>query len=503
MNLAPIFLAIGKKYKVNLLFNLISIVIFGFLLMFIIMIKTYYSLYHAIEFGFIPDVYVEFKQLLSKTEIDAVVHNLTDRFPINLARKGRTLRKNRVYFSSDKIETIEKDLTIIGLVHEGDRRIKVFQDGRTLDCKVLNIEYLGNWTIYVDKIEGLNEGKCQLLLDKDKTQVALHVSEGTGFSMLDFEEIENSMIDSNALRRYRLFYSFLTDFVNRFTDLNYAGIDIDRFSRDNDTSPLVYAFETYQKRKILAYASLIFWESHSDIPLLLTRTLKRSISQYLGESLIQLKSEDLKLNAQVIDAINFEPEHHLEKNIILTDYLALKKYFGINEGFNVLYLYDDNLDASDISSYIQTQYPNITCLSKSQIIPRFEQQQTYVNVFLYFFYGLLFLLVFSIIFINLLNFYHLFKNELRFLKLYGFGFSVYSFYLTMSILFGYFAGGVLLNFCVKLNNIILTRYFYPPLVLTCHPVIIGIITFSVLIIITLFLEHSQEKKFLELDKGEF
>ena len=409
-------------YKWNFVGVFFSFVVILFLSTFLLTIRNYHSYYADIKFGFIPDVALTFDLPVKTDDLDALIEEIKAKFTINHVIQGGVKKIKDASFpvqnnwGNKNAETIEKNITVLGIDFRGNRKITILQDDREIKCEVLNIGKFGSWFIEIEKTGKIAEGICSLAVGEQKIEFL--VTDYGSFFKLRYHNPDNGRCD--------LLYKFLNDFIERFIDTRYSGINVDRFANLENQRGNSYEFDIHQKRKILAYAGIIFGKFQERIPALLSLDLMRSINKYGYITETELRYDNHEYKLQVIDAFNFEPDQLFNKSVALINIHAFQKIFNFTSGYNLIYLYCDDSNSEQIVSYVQQKYPNVNHILRNDVISGFNKQRIVINFCVALLYVLFFAIVFCIVFIRLLKFYSVFQDELTLFKLYGFGLYIYS-----------------------------------------------------------------------------
>lgn len=448
--------------------NFIGLVISlsGMVIVFVLIfhVRDFYKYYEEVRAGFIPEIAVSFADDLKKKDIEKLLNDL-NLFNIKDIKVGARRQINNAKFSVEsgesmndshhKMETLNKNIDIIGLRFDGDRHILLEQGSKKFTAKVLQIHYFGGWLIDIDKVANLKGEKAFICYQNFLIDVVLS-DYGSYYQC----EVANPR-DSDQMK---LFLNFMTDYISRFIGLQSTGIPPNRFDNLRKADRDLYELEMYKKRIVLAYAQLIF--SKGKVPrVLFSNPLFYSIAKYEQIKKTKLMMNQRQIPLMVIDSFYINSENYFNNNLILMNYKDYHSLFKTS-GYNLLFLYGKDFSSKKITEYIKENFEDANITMKHDAIPILKFQSNLVYFCMYLLLGLFLVVVSCILFIRLMKFYTVFEYELIFFKIYGLSVLVFSFMFSIIILVSIGFSYLFINIFVMANNRLLSAYYYPEIILT-------------------------------------
>jgi len=476
-----IIFCIAKDNKLNLSGILITFITILILMTLVLSIRNYYHYYSEINYGFIPDIAVYFNNFDETDSLQKLTDEIKAEFNIKQIYQGvETLLKN-VSFTINSNETVQKDVTVLGLIFNGDKKIYISQSNKKYCCNVINIGEFGNFYIDIQKNSNLNDGSCMLLLD-DENSLSIPMI------VLDYDNFIRLRYNGQSKEHDNLLYNYLIKYINRFANIKYSGINMNRFEYFQETDKLTNWFNVFYKKYILAYSGIIFEGNKNRVSSLITSDLMRSISKYFNIKSTIMKYSNEQIYLQVLDTFNFKPEKKINKSIILMNYSNFINHLKLIPKKFFIYIYCDESVNKNLLKKINDTDSKVNCILKSEIIPDLLIEQSIVNNSIKLLYLLFTSIVFFIIFIKLVKFYSIYEDDLILLKIYGFNLPIF-FIMTMIVSIpGILISYTLLYYFNIFNNLLLTKYYYPPLDFNWSALVYSLITCFLILIIIYFIE---------------
>ena len=448
-----------SNYKSGITSLWMSFVIILCLLTILLTIKTYFSYYASVSYGFIPEIAVFFKQGIDENQIIYVTDGLENKFQISHIRMGCIHSISNAYFlmKNDQYnitQTLKQNIQIIGVVLNANKDITIFQNGHQFISTVEDLDEFGSWFIKINKVKGLKPGKCEIVTHTD-----VHVP----VDIFDATNCFNIRFASDDTGIQQAFYAFLNHFISRFTQLDSTGIDIDRFAGTHYQTDEANVFDIYQKRRIVAYANLIFEKDPAKIHALLSNDIMKRFSKYGSITQTTLCFEDKQIQLHALDSFNYKPEKKLENSVILINYDIFKELFKGSLNQKMMFIYTPEYYLKPMIQYIQLMTPDAVYIDKNQSIPSFMNQKLIINVCSQLLSILFFVIVLCIVNIRLLKFYSIFYEDLLIMKLYGFQSYLYSILLLIVLIFSSVIAYSILFVSHYFFNKLLIQFFYQPM----------------------------------------
>jgi len=474
-----------SNYKSGILSLWISFIVILCLLTILLTIKDYFSYYASVSYGFIPDIAVFFQQDMEEKQLKDMINGLEKKFQISHIRTGLIRKISNAYFlmKNDQYnitQTLKQNIHIIGIVLNANKDITVFQDGHQYVSTVADMDEFGSWFIKIKKVKGLKPGKCAIV-----THTNVHIP----VDIFGEKDRFNLRFACDDTKIQQAFYAFLNHFIGRFTQLDLTGIDIDRFAGAHYQTDEANLFDVYQKRKIVAYANLIFEKSPTKIHALLSHDIMKSFSKYGSITQTTLCFENKQLQLHALDSFNYKPEKKLENSVILINYDVFRKVFKDHSNQKMMFVYSPDYYLDSMVQYIKSWVPDIVYIDKSQSIPSFMNQKMVINVCVHLLSILFFVIVLCIITIRLLKFYSIFYKDLLIMKLYGFKVYLYSILLMIVLILSSVVAYSFLYVNHHFFNKLLLQFYYQPMTFPLMNYGVALLSCGVIFIVAFIIEY--------------
>jgi len=391
----------------------------------------------------------------------------------------------------DEIDNLLKNLST-----KQDEKIKVELDGKVFDTKVIFSDpYYKSLIVDANNIKkaqkvSLAYGKMEI--DNSKVET---------FEIMDNELIINFKTVENVNKSYKIFLSkILRDFINyhrMILKLNlYAFEDDDK--DDKQDAHLVYLNE------LTDLIDIIFAKNMGNLAISST-FLAQDLNNFGILDNFNIKTKKGEFNVNIRSTLEYNPEKHYDKNILILNNKVLEENFNIKDTNNYIDIYSgicsDNDNIEIIKSIVDKYDKHYSILSQEDIIPSIKAKKilfdSSVIAMTIFILGILFIAMYIV----LIQFYSNFNSELSLLKLYG---SKIPYQTFVNLAAFVISIGLNYIFMIKeeeIINQIMLKYFFIGYEINIVDFFVSLSILLVYVVLIYFLELQQIKK-LNLIKGQ-